>query len=208
MADHWWWRPGWRVGRSFWTWHVTFAAQPGVQALVDAYAPCFDGLGGLDPVPVEWLHLTMQGLGFTDEVEHTDVDAIVLAARRRFAEVAPFAVTVGPAGLDPETVHLPVRPAEPLIETRSVLRSAINDVWDHVPERADGWRPHVTLAYSNVSGPAEPIADRLAAHGAHIAEVTVSALSLIELNRDHRQYEWTDVATVGLTGSRSDMATE
>jgi hypothetical protein len=24
MADHWWWRPGWRHGRRMYYWHVTF----------------------------------------------------------------------------------------------------------------------------------------------------------------------------------------
>jgi len=28
MIDHWWWRPGWSVGRKFYTWHLTFADQP------------------------------------------------------------------------------------------------------------------------------------------------------------------------------------
>jgi hypothetical protein len=33
MADHWWWRPGWRPGRRMYTWHVTFGEAPEVQAL-------------------------------------------------------------------------------------------------------------------------------------------------------------------------------
>ncbi|MGH3777668.1 MAG: hypothetical protein ACRDRR_18385 [Pseudonocardiaceae bacterium] len=32
MRDHWWW-PGWRVGRSSYTWHVTFDDQPAVHRL-------------------------------------------------------------------------------------------------------------------------------------------------------------------------------
>jgi hypothetical protein len=31
-----------------------------------------------------------------------------------------------------------------------------------------------------------------------MAEVTVSSVSLIDLNRDHRSYEWVDVALVAL----------
>jgi len=30
------------------------------------------------------------------------------------------------------------------------------------------------------------------------AEVTVRAVSLIDLNQDHRMYEWTDIASVRL----------
>ncbi|MDT5026262.1 MAG: hypothetical protein QOE61_2688, partial [Micromonosporaceae bacterium] len=30
LRDHWYWRPGWSVGRRFYTWHLTFADQPDV----------------------------------------------------------------------------------------------------------------------------------------------------------------------------------
>ncbi|MEV4362688.1 hypothetical protein [Nonomuraea sp. NPDC049625] len=29
---HWWWRPGWRVGRSFYTWHILVEDQPELHA--------------------------------------------------------------------------------------------------------------------------------------------------------------------------------
>ena len=203
MRDHWWWRPGWTVGRSFYTWHVTFANHPSAQQLVTAYAPVFAGLPVLDPVPVRWLHLTLQGIGFTDEVDRDDVDRIVFTAQKRCAELDPFTVTIGPAHVDPETIQMPVRPVEPLIALRHAIRDAIGDVWgqDRVPEPADGFRPHVSLGYSNAAGPAEPLATALAAHTEYTAEVVVSSVSLIDLNRDHRTYEWTDVATVPLRSS-------
>jgi 2'-5' RNA ligase len=98
---------------------------------------------------------------------------------------------------------MPVRPVEPLIALRHAIRDAIGDVWgqDRVPEPADGFRPHVSLGYSNAAGPAEPLATALAAHTEYTAEVVVSSVSLIDLNRDHRTYEWTDVATVPLRSS-------
>lgn len=33
--------------------------------------PVLDDLPTLDPLPVRWLQLTMQGIGFTDEVDRT-----------------------------------------------------------------------------------------------------------------------------------------
>jgi hypothetical protein len=49
MRDHWWWRPGWRIGRSFYTWHITFGDQPAIDQLADGYAPALDGLPTLGP---------------------------------------------------------------------------------------------------------------------------------------------------------------
>src|SRR6266705_2535240 len=46
MADHWWWRPGWRQGRRMYAWHVTFADQPAVQRLAGRYQAALAGLPG------------------------------------------------------------------------------------------------------------------------------------------------------------------
>lgn len=202
MRDHWWWRPGWKIGRSFYTWHITFADQPGAHELVAEYSPALATLPILDPVPLRWLHLTLQGIGFTDEVTRTDVDRILSAAQTRCAQLAPFTVTIGPVQVDPETIQMPVHPAEPLATLRLAIRHAIGDVWghDHVPEPENGFRPHVSLGYANSAGPADTVANALAAYEARTADVTVSTVSLIDLNRDKKAYEWTDVATVSLDG--------
>jgi 2'-5' RNA ligase len=198
MRDHWWWRPGWKAGRSFYTWHVTFADQASVQQLVSDYTPVLTSLPMLDPVPVRWLHLTTQGIGFTDEVPASDVDQIVQAVQQRCAPMTPFTVVLGPADVDPEALFLPVQPIAPLAEVRRAIRDGIGDVWgpDRVPEPPDGFHPHVSLGYSNTAGPAEPVAEALTAHSQHTAEVTVTSVSLIELDRDNKVYEWTDTATV------------
>jgi hypothetical protein len=140
----------------------------------------------------------MQGLGFTDEIDRSDVDTIVQAVARRLVQFQPFTVTFGPPDINPEGVFLLARPTEPLRQVRALIRRAIADVWgrEHVPEAADGWRPHVSLAYSNAPGPRGPIVDALAAQPARASKVELSAVSLIDLNRDNKSYEWTDVATV------------
>jgi 2'-5' RNA ligase len=200
MRDHWWWRPGWILGRSFYTWHITFADQPGARELLTGYAPALAQLPMLDPVPLRWLHLTLQGIGFTDEVADTDVDRIVTAARARCAQLAPFTVTIGPAHLDPETIQMPARPVEPLAELRRAIRAAIGDVWGehNVPEPEDGFHPHVSLGYSNSAGPADMLAEALKVQSPLMAGVGVSAVSLINLNRDNKAYMWSDVAMVSL----------
>ena len=154
MRDHWWWRPGWEVGRSFYTWHVTFADQPGAHQLIEDYAPALKDLPMFDPIPLRWIHLTTQGIGFTDEVDQSDIGKITDAVRLHCAAIAPFTVTLGPAHVDPEALMLPVRPIEPLVALRNAIRAGIGDVWgvDNVPESADGFNPHVSLGYSNAAG--------------------------------------------------------
>src|SRR5215470_1357059 len=190
MRDHWWWRPGWAVGRTFYTWHITFDNHPDLRRLADFYAPVLARLPMLDPVPARWLHLTTQGIGFTDEVDRADVEAIVRATQTRLARLTSFKVTFGPPTVDAEAIKIEVRPVERLVDLRNSIRHAIADTWGHdrVPEPEEDWRPHVSLAYSNAAGPAQPIADALAAHPQQSAEITIPAVSLIALNRDRRMY--------------------
>ena len=201
LGDHWWWRPGWRAGRSFYTWHLTFAGAPEVARLAAGWQ---DGIAapGLDPVPPEWLHLTLQGVGFTDEIAAGDVVAILAAAGERCARLRPFALTLGPADADPEGVPLSVRPWAPVDALRDAVRASIEQVWGGrgVPEPADGFRPHVTVAYSSGGTPAAPLRERLVRLRRVLppVEITVREVSLIELRRGHQRYTWATRAVVPL----------
>ncbi len=196
-ADHWWWRPGWAVGRRFYTWHVTFADSSDLHRLAEQYRDALAPLPGLDLIPNEWLHLTTQGLGFIDEVDAGDVDAIVAAARRRLAAVEPFGLEFTRPLVTPEAVQWRVDPAGPAA-VRDTLRQAIGDVWTEAPEPADGFKAHVSIAYSNTVRSTAPIEAALDRVRTEPAVVRVTSADLIVLNRDDHMYEWTTYAEVPL----------
>jgi 2'-5' RNA ligase len=198
--DHWWWRPGWSLGRSFYTWHITFDNQPDIHRLIYSNAEAISKFSTLDPVSLNGLHLTIQGVGFVDEVDRPDIDRIIEAARAHCSGLEPFTLRIGPPHVDAETVQMYAQPIEPVVSLRLALRTAIGDVWgsQNIPESMDGFRPHVTLAYSNGISPISKIYDSLRTAGAPVGQASVSRVSLIELNRDHRRYEWTEIATVDL----------
>ncbi len=200
VRNHWYWRPGWRPGRSFYTWHLTFADSTAVTGLVTSYADVLAALPGIDPVPRQWLHLTMQGVGFADRVPLADLDEIILAAESRLARAAPFKVTIGPAVVDPETVQLPVTPVAPLQDLRDRIRAAIGDVWgpDSIPELPQ-LNPHVSLGYWNTPAPIAPLIHQLANAPAATATTTITAITLINLTRDHQMYEWTPIKSLNLS---------
>lgn len=58
------------------TFHLTMEQAPAVLALAASTRPALDSLPALDPVPLEGLHLTMNGVGFTDEVTHAELDEV------------------------------------------------------------------------------------------------------------------------------------
>lgn len=197
MANHWWFRPGWRIGRRFYTFHLTFVGQTELHRLAADYRKALAPLPGLDLIPDQWLHLTMQGLGFTDEVADRDVDAIVEAAAVRLTRVEPFDLVFGKPTITPEAVLWAVDPTGPAA-VRDAIRAAIADVWPEVPEPAAGFRAHGSIAYSNSDGPAAPIQAALDQVDAEPATVRVNAAELIVLGRDRHMYEWAASATVPL----------
>ncbi len=201
MRDHWWWRPGWRVGQKMYTWHITFDGQESLYELVAAYQSALARLPGLDLIPPRWLHLTMQGVGFIDEITEHDVRSIVDAARSRCASLAPFELTFGAPKVDPEAIMFALHPAEPAQALRKQIRAAIADVWgtERIPE-AEQWSPHVSIAYSNAPGSAEPYTTALSRVDVKPATLLVPKVELIILNRDNKMYEWETFAAVALGG--------
>lgn len=201
VANHWWWRPGWRVGRRFYTVHATFADAPAVQALAAKARERLAGLPGLDLIPGEWLHLTMQGIGFADEVSDDDLSAIITAAKARFTGVPPVTVALGPPVVAGEGVTCWASPPRALDQVRDAVRAGIAAVRgpERVPETAQ-WSAHVSVAYASADGPGEPIEAALGGLD-EAAEATIGAVDLIRLGRDHRLYEWEAIASLPLGGT-------
>ena len=201
MRNHWWWRPGWRVGRSMYTWHVTFDDQPPLHELVSAWQSALSPLPGLDLIPRRWLHLTMQGIGFTDEVSEREIDDIADAARKRIANQRPVSLTVGPASVDPEAIMFEVTPTDALSPVRFAIRAAISDVRGAAEvTESEEWTPHISLAYSNSNHVAAPYVAVVESVSNPPVTLTISKAHLIELNRDAQLYQWTTKAEVTFPG--------
>jgi 2'-5' RNA ligase len=183
------------------TWHVTFDDQPQLHELVSAYQSALSPLPGLDLIPGRWLHLTMQGIGFTDEVSEREIADIADSARKRLSNQRPVSLTVGPATVDPEAIMFEVTPTDALSPARSAIRAAISDVRGaaEVPE-SEEWTPHISLAYSNSSDVAAPYIAAVDSVSSPPVTLTISKAHLIELNRDARLYQWTTKAEVPFSG--------
>ncbi|MBV9161118.1 MAG: 2'-5' RNA ligase family protein [Pseudonocardiales bacterium] len=198
MRNHWWWRPGWRLGRSFYTWHITFLQNSQLVDFSARHKQIIDKFETLDQVPVSGLHITLQGIGFVDEVARADIDHIVAVTRARCSRLRDFEIEIGPTVVDAEGVYAPVHPIETVTELRKALRGGIGDTWgeENVPESIEGFRPHLTFAYSNGVGSIRDVEAALKASDPGTVRTEISTVSLINLNRDRRLYEWSQVATV------------
>ncbi|MGF7234731.1 MAG: 2'-5' RNA ligase family protein [Frankia sp.] len=199
MVDHWAAHPGWRPGRTFYTFYLTFGGAPEVAELAAHYQRGLD-LPTLDLVPAAWLHLTVQGVGFTDEILAGDLATITDTARRLCAPVPPITMTLRPAVLVDQAAIFPASPRGPLTDLQTALQTAIASVLpaERVPDYGAAFIPHVTVAYSNTAGDAAVVHDHLAAVEPRSTATDIRAVHLVEISRDTHVYQWRTVAEIPL----------
>ncbi|WP_051712515.1 2'-5' RNA ligase family protein [Spirillospora albida] len=189
MSDHWWWRPGVRPDRRLLVWHILLDDQPAVRDLVAAYQDRLAGIGGLDMIPAEWLHMTTQIVGFRDEIGGGEVDGMVESAQRRLAGLEPVTVELGRLWIHSEAVVLGIRPPRALDLVRDAVRASAKRVRAHQLEAEPTWEPHVSVAYSNTAGPAAPVVEALAERLEPV-QMRVNEVHLVEQVRVDRLYRW------------------
>ncbi|GAA5160712.1 hypothetical protein GCM10023321_43840 [Pseudonocardia eucalypti] len=205
LKNHWWSRPGWHPGRIMYTWHITFEHATELHEHVRAYQAALT-LPDLQLIPPRWLHLTVQGLGYTDEVGADLLDRSGIAVAEALQRVPPFDLSFGRPDIRGEAIAMAPRPAEPLQEVWRTIRQAIAEVTGegavHTgPEQANGFRPHVSVAYSSADHDAEPYAQALDSVRQPVTTTHVNAVSLIRQERllaPHWLYRWTTAAVAPL----------
>lgn len=200
VRDHWWWRPGWRTGRRFYAFHITFEDCTDLHRLAGIYRQSLATADTITPVPDEWLHLTMQGIGFTDELGLSEVRHIGQQVAQQLTAIPAFDVTFGDIVIADEAIAMPAAPAEPIRQLRTVVRNAIGQVLgtSRLTEDPQRFRPHVSVAYIAANGPAGPYIEAAEAAQAEPVHVPIDHVDLIEMHRDNRMYEWTTVAALPL----------
>ena len=207
IRDHWWSRPGWHPGRLTYTWHLTFETASELHRLAADYQAALRPLPGLHPVPAQWLHLTMQSVGYTDEINAAQLAESTAEVHHCLADLQPFELTFHRPHVLREAIVLPPEPQAPVHALYERIRKALaaalgSDSVRTSPEQARGFRPHVSVAYSSVHAPAQPYIEALASVDVEPAAVTVSSAQLISQERllePDWLYRWTllDTTPIG-----------
>jgi 2'-5' RNA ligase len=197
MEDHWVSEPGADPARTQLMWFVTFRDHPEVAEMVAAAQERLAGISGLDLVPRDWLHMTTVVGGFSDEITVDQAEAMSDHARRLLSPVPPVRITLGRILYHPRAIMLDARPHDAL--------DAVVQAVQHATRLATGsegrlyhnpWVPHITVAYSNTSGPAAPVIEAL---GRELPsrEVAVKSISLIS-QAPEQLWTWDSISEVQL----------
>jgi 2'-5' RNA ligase len=199
MESHWWQRPGRTPGRELFHWHMLFHDQPAVRELAATAQERLAGLPGLDMVPQPWLHVTTYVAPFVDEVSDQQLTAMVQEARRLLSGVAPIAVRLGRILYHPQAVMLAIEPLGALEPVLDVVRTATRASGHEGHAATNPWVPHVSVAYSNGSGPAAPVISALGRMLPRV-DVKIASVSLVAQIQVGHTWQWRPVAELHLRG--------
>jgi 2'-5' RNA ligase len=196
VRNHWWWRPDWPAGRPLYACHLTLDDQPGLRELIRHYQDALAHLGNLDLIPPGSLHLTMQRVGFVDEVSPAELKAVAGQIEDGLRDVPAPVVTFHEPTVLAEGTFLKALPAEPVYALRLAVYQAIETalgprVRPLAPPPRERYVPHVSVAYVNSDGPAQPVFDALSRVHASPVTVTFRVASILDFHREHQMYEWT-----------------
>ena len=185
--SHWWWRPGWGPGARFLTFHLTFEQAPDLRATASRFWNRAGAGENVDPIPPEWLHLTMTGVGFAREVSADRLAALSSAVFDGASTLGFESLVFDSLFLSREGIMLAARPDPWLKELKALQERAVAEVCD-IPQPGQAFHPHVSLAYFRGIVDTSAVVDAVD----DIPEVTVAhpTLSLIELGRDDEVYTW------------------
>jgi 2'-5' RNA ligase len=201
LEHHWSWRPEWDPARPCLYWYVTFTPLQRQAFDSERLLAAVRQHSWLDPVPADWLHLTVTDVGFDDELGPEDVDAVVRATRRALDGQRPLHLRLGPVVPMYDSVVVAAAPLRPLKELRDRVVSAT--VGALGPTRLpahhdeDFW-PHVSLGYVDRAPGPDEAAQALADVPEVDAEVTVDRLVLVAVTRRDRHYQWQERASLDL----------
>lgn len=205
LTNHWQ-RPGWTDGRTSYHWLLTFNDEPELAPLARQCQANLRDLPMFDLVPPDTLHLTLQKVGFTDEVDSAQLQAVADTTAQRCADLASFALHIGWLAGSEGAIRLTALPVEPIVRVRQAVLETLTDVCspatNQVPESTIFW-PHVSIAYCNIPTPARPIVELVGPLRALApAKVRVQTVDLVELRRDDRVYRWEVIARAQLAVMR------
>jgi 2'-5' RNA ligase len=195
MEDHWSPEPGVDPGRARLMWLMCVGDDARVAELARIGQARLKGLPGLDLVPREWLHMTTLIAGFADQINAGQAEAMATETRRLLEGTPPITVTLGRVLYHARAVMLAAQPPSALEPVLHAVQKATRVATGCEGElHFEPWTPHMTLAYSNTSGPARPVIEALG-RAVPLQRATISSVSLVSQTPQQR-WTWRLVAKV------------
>lgn len=181
------------------SWLLTFEGEHALHDQATRAQHALADVPVLDPVPPPWLHLTLATAGRRTDLTDDCVRQLINAAHRHIAQLDTLPLSFTRLVVFAESVVLVPEPSPGLSRLRDELVASVGEVrGEHAPEPPSPFVPHVSIAYAN--GPADPAGVTAALAAANVTPVhgIHPTLSLVEMHRDDRQYQWRTISSFPL----------
>ena len=134
------------------TFHLTMERADAVRGLARSVRPALERFELVDPVPEPWLHLTMNGLGFADEVPDDRLEAVADEVFALWSSLDDPVLRFTHLFVGLEGAMLVAERSDWLMALARAQRAAVDRLLGP-REWGDFW-PHASLCYFN--GPMDP----------------------------------------------------
>lgn len=203
LVDHWHEIEGWPPARALQACYLTFD-EPALRTTVRSYQEVLRQFDTLDLIRPEWLHLTVQGIRFVDELPLEVMRRVAASIEDRLQRLPALTVTVERPVLAGSAVLMPVRPIAAIAAVRDVIRALLLRAHPEIgepfvlPGQAGEFDPHISIAYANGPTSATSVATALDRCQEPPVELRVEHVTLMRLRRSDRMYHWTDAQRIPL----------
>lgn len=190
MKNHWD-RPGWTNATRRYYWFITIENSPELLASTQACQETIRPLG-LDPVPLDGLHITIAKIGDTADVGKGALDRLAEIAADRFQHLRPLDLQAIPMTGSRGAIRYSLAPWTGLLDLHLAVTGACRDLGLRSFKSNADLRPHLGIAYANRSIRAslvrklvEPLRRQEPVH------LRIGQVQLVELRRENAAYRWT-----------------
>ncbi|MGW6145787.1 2'-5' RNA ligase family protein [Streptomyces sp. NPDC055140] len=187
MTSHWD-RPGWAPGDKAYYWMLAFPEEQELISQARSYQQDLAGLG-MDEVPHDGLHITMNRIGSCADVEPSTVDSLAQQADGTLG--GAFDIRAEPMAGSRGAIRFSVTPWTPLVELHTTLYRAGQRAGVEGGRPSSLFRPHLGILYNNRERPAAPVIDAVAVlRHRPVTALPVVHVELVELRQEDRTYRW------------------
>ncbi|MFJ2217685.1 2'-5' RNA ligase family protein [Streptomyces sp. NPDC101062] len=195
MTDHWS-RPGWAAGQRAYYWMLTFPKSP---SLISRALGCQEQLEhlGMDPVPEDGLHVTMNRVGGIAQVPRARIQHLVNLAEQ--IRIDRFQVAAHPLAGSRGAVRFTLSPWRRLVALHAALGMIGSEAGVPGGKPTSEFRPHLGLQYNNRDRPTGPVIKEVARlRRLPPVALDITMVDLVELRREGPAYRWDVVHRIHL----------
>lgn len=195
VKNHWARERPWRPGRRLWALYVSCGSIPPVVAHATAFQERLSGVNGLDLVEPRWLHMTVLGVAFVEEVDPASMAGLLERVTAVAAAVPPIDMVAAAPRARTDAVWMSVSTTPSIVPLRQELEQAVRTCLGREPHvlplPRTGFAPHISIAYANADPPAaDEVNERLSAVDRPPVSFRASHLSLLRLRREAARWSW------------------